>query len=125
MDWVGDINEDSGRPPWIRQVGFMPCNCGKIKCFFCKTGKTTGIVHKPKREIKLATVPRGHAKKREPVCKTTKMCGICYDQLDGQNLNSAEKKKLYVRTNKGCRMCRKVCCAEHWHAFCHVVTSDD
>lgn len=48
MDWKGDADDpdnNKGRPSWVRQVGWVPCKCGL--CFFCTTGRTTGIVRKP------------------------------------------------------------------------------
>ena len=50
MDWKkqGDSFEEGDKPGWMRQTTYVPCNC-KI-CFFCKEGKTIGIMSIPKKD---------------------------------------------------------------------------
>ena len=129
MDWVGDINDDSGKPAWCRQTALVPCDCKLYKCFFCATGRTTGIVHKPKRQIRPSTVPRGHARNREPTFKNGKRCCMCYQRLSAANPNwsSAEKKSQRKKTTKGCRGCvpKAPVCELCWPSFVHRVGCSD
>jgi hypothetical protein len=44
LDWKGDqddLDNDAGKPAWVRRVGFILCDCKC--CFFCTTGRTTGV----------------------------------------------------------------------------------
>jgi hypothetical protein len=49
-------NAEGPPPAWIRQLEFLPCDCGV--CFFCDHGLTSGIVHKHKLENARVTVTR-------------------------------------------------------------------
>lgn len=113
LDWKGD-------PAWIRQVALVPCDCGS--CFFCKTGRTTGVSHKPSHRTKKNVVPRGHARKREKVAKSGRLCKLCYAKNTEKHkgMSSAEKRKRTVKSQLGCLRCNTCVCAGCWHLFQHA-----
>ena len=98
-----DPSDASQKPKWIRQKGLVPCDCKR--CFFCLNGMTTGMIHKPVKRVVPKAVPRGHAKKREPVAKKRRNCQRCYERLSLLHpvLGSAEKRQLRKKTTRGCR----------------------
>jgi hypothetical protein len=56
-DWPYPFENDS-KPNWIRKQAPVPCNC--TKCFYCSTGKTTGIVSAPSPTgVEARVVPSG------------------------------------------------------------------
>ena len=48
MDWRNP-DDPKDKPAWVHQVALLPCDCQH--CFFCTTGKMTGISHKPKKQL--------------------------------------------------------------------------
>jgi hypothetical protein len=123
LDWKGDADNpknDAGKPAWVRQVGLIPCDCKR--CFFCRTGRTQGIDHKPLKRTRENVVPRGHARKREKVSKNGRVCQFCYKRLGEKyaTMASAEKKMKSARSTLGCRMCGLCVCGDCWHLFEHV-----
>ena len=108
-----DIKEP--HPNWIRQRGFIPCDCKQ--CFFCKKGLTTGISHKRKTKTvfvesnKKRHVVTGHTdvrvKLRKRKCSYCRMC-YCNQKgavgADGKKLTTEEKKK---NCNWSCMGCTK------------------
>jgi hypothetical protein len=120
LDWK-DPYDEADKPPWIRQVGYIPCDCGK--CFFCKTGKTTGTTHAPTHgRFKPGSVPRGHDSKPEKVAANTKVCSFCYARVRKSNphMSSSDVKKKCNRTYLGCRACDKIVCRNCWSDFVHT-----
>jgi hypothetical protein len=102
MDWI-NVEDDSQRPEWVRQGNFIPCNCKT--CFFCKTGKTTGIMHRP------ATGPpqetKGCSSTREHLHDYSVKCRSCYarHREEHPNLSKKEIKRLCHDSSMGCRNC--------------------
>jgi hypothetical protein len=108
----------AGKPAWVRQVGLIPCDCKR--CFFCTTGRTTGITHKPLKRTREGALPRGHDKERETVALNTRRCKLCNEQPKKKNMSSAEKRRQQHRTKLGCRACDACVCTECWHLFVHI-----
>jgi hypothetical protein len=123
LDWQGDANDpdnSAGKPAWVRQAGLIPCDCKR--CFFCKTGRTTGITDKPLKRTAENALPRGHSRDRETVSTNARVCQLCYAELGEKhkNMSSAEKKKKSRRSSLGCLKCDKCVCAYCWDSFVHV-----
>ena len=91
MDWRNP-DDPKNKPAWVHQVALLPCDCQC--CFFCTTGKMTGISHKPKKQLQAHAVPCRHARKQETVSQKRKKCVQCYETIGEANpeLSSAEKR---------------------------------
>ena len=86
LDWK-DLEDDSQRPPYIRQKSIVPCECKS--CFFCKNGITTGIDHRRVGKKRLRTRDKivTCSGQREMLHKHTDYCRMCY------NIHRTEDKK--------------------------------
>ena len=77
-DWEGDLDDENGRPAWMRQQGPVPCDCGE--CFFCKTGRTNGITHNtvtkppPRRQVPQECDEERTEIRREPQTLCSLLC---------------------------------------------------
>jgi hypothetical protein len=71
-EWGADGNP----PSWARQVGFIPCGCGK--CFFCEKGLTNGIMHKPRQAKKRKSMTPNKTDCTRHVETETGKCSACY-----------------------------------------------
>lgn len=121
-DWK-DVNDESTRPAWMTHAShWEPCNCKK--CFFCKTGKTHGITHKPQQSAP--------GRKGDPECSLgqhkiqnhTSYCRLCYRKRreeHGEHENAEQSKKKCNYSNKGCTNCKKAICEECWEEYEHDI----
>jgi len=114
-EWA-NFEDDTNRPKWIRQGELIRCDCDK--CFFCKTGKTTGISHK--------VVGTGRNKRKRRI-KCTKdrvvlsnssgqYCRQCYRDQKSLSRTSKEKRKNCRYTRMGCPACKEPICEECWNS---------
>jgi hypothetical protein len=125
-DWDGDLDNESGKPAWIRHGKYIPCDCGA--CFFCLKGWTTGIDHKtvtippPARQVPVQCTGN-----RCTIRLFSQHCTVCYKiQSEGYTGELRGRKKynhlrsLCARTRKGCRICNIPVCNDHWaYDFTH------
>ena len=120
LDWEGDLNDEKGRPAWMRQRGLVPCDCGK--CFFCKTGRTNGITHKtvtkppPRRQV-----PQECDAERAQIRRDGQHCAVCYQIAANKYTGDLKRKERFLllksqccETRMGCRNCNVVVCNFHW-----------
>ena len=120
LDWDGDLNDERGKPAWMRQRGLVPCDCGK--CFFCKTGRTNGITHNtvtkppPHRQV-----PEECDELRQQIRRDCQSCAVCYaiarDQYTGPLKGKDKFRHLRSQCNEtrlGCKKCDLVVCPFHW-----------
>ena len=116
------------RPNWIRQRGFIPCNCNN--CFFCLKGLTNGIAHKKMKSTRTIFVYHDRTRTLQKDCtntqvnlrKGTSYCMMCYRKskgvvgADGQKLSASVRKKPPHSNwaSLGCPSCDEVICQKCW-----------
>jgi len=120
LDWKGDLDNEAGKPAWMRQCGFVPCGCGH--CYFCKKGWTNGIDHKTETKPPPAKqIPEQCSPERKEIRQNCQHCAVCYwslsDTYNG-HLKGAERFS-YLRSQcgqsrLGCPTCDIVVCSFHW-----------
>jgi len=120
LDWEGDLDNEDGKPAWMRQRRLVPCGCGL--CFFCKRGWTNGIDHKTETKPPPAKqVPEQCSLQRMNIRTNPQHCVVCYrhlsDNYNGQ-LKGTERFS-YLRSQcgqsrMGCPTCDTVVCSFHW-----------
>ena len=125
-DWDGDLDNEAGKPAWMRQGRLMPCWCGA--CFFCIKGLTNGIDHKTATKPPPAhQVPVQCTGLRCRIRSACQHCSVCYkiqSQRYTGDLKGQEKFK-YIRpscamTRNGCPSCNIEVCDFHWaYDFTH------
>jgi hypothetical protein len=125
MDWE-DVDDDSQRPDWVRQGRFVPCGCNK--CFFCKTGKTTGVEHaRPIGLPEAPPIPTGCSLQRESLgTKYPSRCRMCYQRHRDEHpdLPADTIKKMCKESSMGCRNCGKdgvAICKYCWPTYQHNI----
>lgn len=126
-DW-GDVTDESKKPKWMRSQRCVPCECGK--CFFCKTGRTTGIAPKSQTGTRVRPTVGGNCRwyqerllnhEGAPI-KNGRVCSLCLSKtrrLLGKNATAKEVKSSCAKTLVGCRNCNKAVCTQCWPEFEH------
>jgi len=130
FDWNGTPETNpGGKPAWMRQYSYIPCDCGK--CFFCKTGRTNGITHKPVGvgpPPARAPPPPQHSIVREHIRNKRQVCKVCYKNAKEKysgDLTGDERyrflRRQCERGTSGCALCDTVVCEKHYYngSFTH------
>ena len=125
-DWDGDLDNESGKPAWMRQGRLMPCGCGG--CFFCVKGWTNGIDHKTvTKQSPAHQVPAQCSDQRSKIRTACQQCSVCYAihsaQYTGTLRGRARQSTIIAlcsKTRKGCATFNNVVCESHWsHELAH------
>ena len=106
---IRDLKEKKKRPPHMRKIDWIPCDCGR--CFFCKNGFTRGVQHKPRHQPKkppparLPLPPSQHPTDRQDL-KSRGWCVLCLNHL------TPAQKKLPAEEQRKCQGCIGLGCPE-------------
>jgi hypothetical protein len=122
-DWPYPWNNNS-KPHWIRKTAPIPCNC--TRCFFCSTGKTTGIMSVPSPTgVATRNVPQNCDPFPEKIVRNGKVrtdyCRPCmykYGMLF-KDKTTKERQKMCARTTFGCNGCGTYVCKECYKTYKH------
>ena len=114
LDWDGE----GERPDWMRQIDWVPCDCGE--CYFCINDHTTGIAHKKKRQ-KVNIEYKCGTRVTTDKCSVERMnldtgnqyCRMCWRKCD-DSLSGKEKKKKCKYSRMGCLICQEHICKGCW-----------
>jgi hypothetical protein len=117
--------ENNSKPHWTRKMAPIPCNC--TRCFFCSTGKTTGVMSVPSPTgVSIRSVRNGCDQFPEKIVRDngkvrTDYCRPCmykYKQLFPKR-TSRERVKMCVQTTFGCNGCGTYVCKECYKTYNH------
>jgi hypothetical protein len=123
-DWHYPFANDF-KPSWVRKQSPVPCNC--TKCFYCSTGKTTGVRSAPlPTGVVTRDVPNGcdlfpekivlqNGKVRTNYCRP---CMYKYTKLF-KDKKTHERKKMCSLTTFGCNGCGTYVCKECYKTYNH------
>ncbi len=118
LQWDG---ESATRPNFMRQIAFVPCDCGK--CFFCLKGITIGIAHPPSKIAKVTVEYACGKRVTTNKCtgdrvrldlKSGKYCRMCYQKQVSTELKAKERKGRCRLSALGCPICKEPICKECW-----------
>ena len=111
-----DVVDKEGRPAWIRQGPYIPCDCEG--CYFCLNGHTTGIDQRRKRNVEICYA--NGAGRQTNQCTDDRVrlhkrsyCKMCY-RSQPNNLSAAEKRGRCRWSRMGCVQCNETICGTCW-----------
>jgi hypothetical protein len=116
--------DNSSKPHWTRKTSPIPCNC--TRCFFCSTGKTTGVMSVPSPTgVATRYVPQNCDPFPEKIVKNGKTrsdyCRPCmykYGMLF-PGIISYDWRKMCTQTRFGCNGCGTHVCKECYKTYNH------
>jgi hypothetical protein len=123
-DWPYPFSNDL-KPSWVRKQSPVPCDC--TKCFYCSTGKTTGIRNAPSPTgVESRFIPSGCDPFPEKILLQngrvrTNYCRPCYYKYSMlfKDKETKERQKMCNQTTFGCNGCGTYVCKDCYKTYSH------
>ena len=110
---------------WMRQTGWLPCECGR--CFCCLNGLTNWIGHRKKwtrtifiQHDNTRTMTDNCTTKRVDLDRGCEHCKICLRKINANpteeqmTMNGEQRKKAFNTSRLGCPSCDEHICKNCW-----------